>query len=206
MMETNIKTKELLYFRLPRLASGAISTAIENNKLDINFFDAKNMGWFNANVSTPEIYIERLRDLYSKIWDNSYKFVVSRNPWDRAISMWKHIQFHQYNFSFEEWCEKLPEFRKGDWGIVEKMHTMQLHPYIAADNKLVVDKILKFENIQDEFNKLCKEFGIEQVKLPFISQYVYDKSEGYKFHYNNRSKELIDKYFSDDIALFDYVF
>lgn len=202
----NLHNKEIIYFRLPRLASGAISTAIAANNINIKFFNTENIHWFNENESTPKIYLKRLNDLYREIWNNSYKFVVSRNPWDRAVSMWQHIQFHKYNFSFEQWCEKIPEFRSGDCGIIERMHTMQIYPYIVEDDKLIVDKILKFENIQEEFNGLCEEFKFEKVELPFISQWVYDKSKGYKVYYNDKSKKLIDKYFSDDINLFDYIF
>lgn len=198
--------KKIIYFRLPRLASGAISTAISTNNLNIKFFNTENIHWFNENESTPEIYLERLNGLYHEIWDSAYKFVVSRNPWDRAISMWQHVQFHKYNFSFEQWCEKISEFRKGAWGTIEKMHTMQIYPYIVKDNKLIVNKILKFENIQEEFDALCEEFEFEKIELPFISQWVYDKSKGYKVYYNDKSKKLIDEYFSEDITLFDYTF
>lgn len=198
--------KELIYFRLPRLASGSISTVITTHNLNIKFFGTADIHWFNENASTPEVYLEHLNALYEEIWENSYKFVVSRNPWDRAISMWQHIQFHQYNLSFEQWCERLPEFREGTWGIIEKMHTMQIYPYIVKDNKILVDEILKFENIQVEFSALCEKFGFGKIELPCLSQWVYDKGEGYSPRYNDRSKELIDKYFADDIALFDYIF
>ena len=69
---------------------------------------------------------------------------------------------------------------------------------------ILVDYIGKFENLQEEFDIICKKLNIPKIILPHVNK---DSSkESYKNYYTSESMELINKAFEKDIKQFNYKF
>lgn len=95
----------------------------------------------------------RLRDLQKiisqKIYQNYYKFCVEREPVEKCLSdfcMQKNSNYHNRNNKNLSWKEYL-EIGK---------FPIDTEKYTDDDNSLCVDKILKYENLQEELSEMSK--------------------------------------------------
>lgn len=101
--------------------------------------------------------------------------------------------------TFEEFV-MLP--RHDNDGLFERFYTNQLE-YIAQDNDILVDHILHFENLANDFADFAKKIGFEG-RLAHVNKSRRDAN--YRNYYNEQSKEIISQRFQRDITYFDYSF
>ena len=75
-----------------------------------------------------------------------------------------------------------------------------------------VDYIMRFENLEEDFNKLLEKVGIkDKIELPHINPMPRNvdsdiKSSSYKSYYDDDTKKIIEVYFKSDIEEFGYEF
>ena len=134
--------------------------------------------------------------LGAETFEKLHKFAVVRNPYTRAISYFEYLRqnpLHPHNrivknMSLEKYLS---------WG----MHrTLQSRHLCDARGNLLVDRILRFENLNEEFKSICKDIGI-LVDLPRInssSQMPLTK------YLTPRTCKLIEQIYAQDFELFDY--
>lgn len=135
-----------------------------------------------------------------KIWKNYFKFGFVRNPWDWQVSLYHYTlenkNHHQHellkNKTFEEYIK---------WRVSEDLH-LQKDFFYDKNGKCLIDFIGKIENIEEDFKKICNKINI-RANLPHINK---SKHKNYREYYNEETKNLINKYFAEDIKLFNYEF
>ena len=109
-------TCDLLFLRLPRCASASIRTFCDAYHID--YVDAVNYGFwgqtggrsilkrfkyfFGPQSLSRRIFIEYGGDKYAE----KFKFTSVRNPYARAMSIWRHDSFSSI-LTFTEFCECL---------------------------------------------------------------------------------------------------
>ena len=64
-----------------------------------------------------------------------------------------------------------------------------------------VDYIGRFENLEKDWELICKEIGITPYKLPKFN--VSDHNE-WKSYYTDDSEKLVNRIFQDDFEVFNY--
>ncbi len=140
------------------------------------------------------------KDIFNKM--NS--FAVIRNPWDKMVSQYlylrnkTHPRFYIQAQSFEEFLISASD------GSRVTGHPFQHLPYITNyQNDVVVKDFIRFENLQEDFDRVCEKLNIEAVKLPHKNR---TQRANYKFYYNNYTKDLVADMFKRDLDLFDYKF
>jgi hypothetical protein len=71
-----------------------------------------------------------------------------------------------------------------------------------TENKIIADKIIKFENINSELLELFSSFGfnIEVIKRNSTNH------KHYREYYDDISRKLVEEHFIEDIKCFDYKF
>ncbi|EDN71179.1 conserved hypothetical protein [Beggiatoa sp. PS] len=157
----------------------------------------------------------------SDIFKNYTKFCVVRNPYDRMLSWYfrfKHgfgkdaitlsdktvgdqvtNKVNKNANNFEEFV-MLPKNHES--GLFKRFYANQLD-YISDQKLILADRILKFENLTNDFDNLAKEIGFEG-SLPHINKTV--GRENYRKDYNDITKSLIFKRFHKDFEYFGYTF
>ncbi len=101
--------------------------------------------------------------------------------------------------NFEEFI-MLPRNHKS--GLFERFYVNQWD-YISENNDILVDRILRFENLNCDFDNLAKEIGFEG-KLPHVNKSKY--RENYRKYYTKHIKEVILQRFEPDFEYFGYNF
>ena len=144
-----------------------------------------------------------------ELFDHLYKFAFVRNPWDLQISSYHHIRRerpkliqHTNNFeAFLNW--KLDPERPYQYHIDTSIE-LQSDYLTDLDGRIIVDFIGRYEQLQDDFNKVCNHIGIAPKALPHKRR-ATDRDD-YRKYYNDKTVQLVADYFKRDIENFDYTF
>lgn len=183
--------KDFIFIHINKTAGTSISKAI---------------GLQDKNHLTSKEVIDQIGE---KKYAEAYKFAVVRNPWSKVVSHYKYrvktnqSNLNDENISFNDWVKvtygknKDPRYYNNP-----KMFLPQVDWLKDYNEKISVDKIIKFEDLNNEFKKIAKEIGITN-SLPHLNP---TKKEDYKSFYNTESIEIIKDWFKEDINLFNYRF
>lgn len=156
-----------------------------------------------------------------------YVFSFVRNPYDRFVSAWKwgelqyrvhpDIEFYQKkrSVSFDEYVQLTVDdeyrmFNKDLWSEYDSYHTLpqfEFFPHLNGghyftdkiDSDFTCDFIGRFENLHEDFNKVCINIGIKELKLPHAYNSKNFKEE---FKWSDLSRDKIYNYYKKDFELF----
>jgi chondroitin 4-sulfotransferase 11 len=159
---------------------------------------------------------------YPELWRQYTTFAVVRNPWDRMVSAYrfakmKNSYWHNalvagppldyellLHKSFEECLTMVDRqreqlkgeswFRQTDWVAGPK----------APGGKVMVDRVLRLENLADDFRELCEHLGFEPPPLLKINR--SKRSRDYREYYNDNTRKLVERLYASDIETFGYSF
>jgi len=132
-------------------------------------------------------------------WKTYYKFCVERNPWDKVVS-----RYHWYKKelpkkagnTFEEFVlGRKQHFFRNDWSLYAKQSPL-------------VDNVIRYENLNEEFKKVCDIIGIDyQNELNVVKlKSKYRKENSYRQMYNDETKQVVYNAYKQTIDYFDYKF
>lgn len=142
--------------------------------------------------------------LYKEKWNDFFTFGFVRNPWDHFVSLYKWCKKHnnpKANFGFDLFLEN--EYRNNfnilwDWNFVNQSDRLY------EGNKQIVDFIGRFENIEKDFDFICKTIGIDET-LPVINR--SKDRRGYKSFYKSKEQiKMIEEMYEKDLERFNYGF
>ena len=129
-----------------------------------------------------------------KRWNNYFKFSFVRNPWDKMVSQY-HYNSHLFvkNKTFEEYIKW--------WDLGNKISTFP--PLNSFYLDLDLDFIGRFENLQNDFDFVCKQIGMPPTRLPHLNK---SRHKRYIDYYSKETAEIVRRRFREDIRLFGYKF
>ena len=122
-------------------------------------------------------------------WDLYYKFCFERNPWDRVIS--------QYYWRTQEPRPNIKSFLKS-------RHFKDLikrgRKVYTINNKIVVDKIYKFEELEKSIMHIKDRLNLPRDLILPITKSTTRKNKGsYKNILSNKERDYIGRMFNDEI-------
>lgn len=129
-----------------------------------------------------------------------FKFTVVRNPWDRFVSGWKYCESTK-NLSLLEALRSLP--KEGfDYRHVTRP---QLDILLDSRLKLVVDFVIRFETLQDDFDEVCKTIGKPRSVLPRTN--AGSRLDYHEYFDGDREARLLFReHFGKDVNYFGYTY
>ena len=178
-----------------------ISEVDEKMRLDLGYRGAQNYGkredgkpLFYNHMSAKEI-----RELVGReVWKEYYKFTIERNPWDRVISLFYRTDLKKSS------SMTLTEFVHS--GMIKHLKRRGIELY-SAEGKIVVNKILKFENLDTEVVELGKKLCLPgALDLPHTKANTRKDKRHYREVLSKSDRVAIAKMFSDEISLMNYKF
>ncbi len=167
---------------------------ITNRYIKINetFKDFKNRSKYYNHI--PAIVLKERVD--KRIWKSYYKFCVERNPWDKSLShyyMSKDTKFK--GMSFDDY-------------LTNKNFCFNYPIYTNKNGKVMVDRVLKFESLNEDLGEVFNYIGIPfngSLGVRAKSEYRKDKRH-YRNVYSEMQKKIINGSFQREIKLHRYKF
>jgi hypothetical protein len=136
-----------------------------------------------------------IRRSFPFAWRDYLTFTIERNPWDLVISSfyWKTRPGGTMpGASFDEFLASDLLLRASNW-----------HSYTDGKN-VIVDRVLRYETLQQEFDDVSRELGLPPSELPNAkSQYRTDRRP-YAERLTPRQRDLIARAFAREIEAFGY--
>lgn len=132
-----------------------------------------------------------------------YKFSIVRNPWDRVYSWYKNVLRDQKHMEVLNLPSNVSfkDFLLGNLGKDKlRPQTYWLKNY---KGNVEMDFIGKFENLALDFSNIAKVLNLGSQNLPHE---LKSSSSVYTDFYNDELKDIVWKFYKEEIKLFDYEF
>ncbi|MEL7251462.1 MAG: sulfotransferase family 2 domain-containing protein [Bacteroidota bacterium] len=148
-------------------------------------------------------------------WDfNSYnKFVFVRNPWARLVSLYEHInRSNSFDIAFKDWLYTIEPYGKGgggeDFQRWRKYGAYSIEHFIKdKEGNILVDKVLRMEDIQNELRPFLAAMGLSDVHRAVLNHSNKRKStRAYTKYYDGTTKAYVAERFRYDIVNYGYTF
>lgn len=174
-----------------------------------------------VDIGNSHITFDHFNAIWPKINYNEYwKFAFVRNTYEVLVSGYKYSMQESYfknipeenNLRYE--AAKKETFRRyviDCWG-----HDHTQWDFLTFKEKLIVDFIGRFENLQEDFDKVCKHIGLPQTQLPklntsdthkYILPEVTEKANlHYSQWYTDEILEFVNKKAKTEIDYFGFKF
>ena len=122
-------------------------------------------------------------------FSDHYFFTCMRNTYERLMS------FCLYMGLPPKHIKNMCEWSRGNaW------------KFAPADRFLDIDRvnrIIMYDNLQEDFDLVCRELEIPRIQLPTLNK---TKHEHYSHYYTQELKAMVDEYYAKEIEMFDFKF
>ena len=160
--------KKFIFFHIPKTAGNSIQNILADYSDDEIIANARHQDGIERfevkNSESEKLHKHStLRD-YKKVFGGSilkyFIFSTIRNPWDRIVSFYfsPHRGVTEFNFSdFEKFAEQIPPI---------ETYLAKSRTNFYFFNRKHISHLMKFEEIDNDFDRVCKELGIGSAPLP----------------------------------------
>ena len=197
--------REFVFVHVQKTGGMSIKKALStiDGCVETNYHD------FVSNLDNPEKF---------------FKFSFVRNPFDRIVSwynmgikkninsklvgydntFWEYLLENSTNFSeFLNCTEKIMEYKDIGKPYFKSISFNQLDYFKDINGNIIMDYIGRFENIKDDFDKICNLLNINNLELPHINKFQHDD---YRSYYTTKDIDKVTSLYSEDLKYFNYKF
>ena len=195
-----------IFIHVPRTAGSSIEKSLVGGD------------WWHIQKDTKHLLASQAKKIYADYWDNYFKFSFVRDPHSRMLSMNSHRSIRKVYFgntklkrdgiisvdSIDTYKKKFgnPVLIEYDYRFYkrEEVETQKHKSNCVYGNILdePIDYVGKFENLEADFNKVCKTLGLRKTVLPKIGQYRHSLCLG------TEAKFAINKIYEQDFINYNY--
>jgi sulfotransferase famil protein len=156
--------------------------------------------------------IESRRSVFDRVLGRSpegyFRFAFVRNPWDRMASFYHYliekrpVKAIDSTVSFKDFLVKSQQ--NISW--IDNLHSMrqQADYFTFEDGRMELDFLGHFEFLQEDIEAIEKQLQIT-IDPPFLNK-SSNIERDYRDEYDDEMIEIVAARFSNDIALFGYLF
>jgi len=207
------KKNKLIFFHIPKNAGSSVSSMLLKDekyyyswvilsKILRKFRNTDNFFFDNFQrkifLFTSHETVKTIQDKISnEIFENFFKFAIVRNPFSRFVSRYNYMKLtntlREKNFS--DFLTKH----------IEKslMADQQFKFLLNKNGEIGVDKIIKFENINEEIKELGKILSLDISKFKKLNVSTHGD---YRDYYNSNTKKIVEDFCKEDLEYFNYSF
>jgi hypothetical protein len=186
----NIKLHNCIFIHVPKTGGTSIKQALGYNSI--------------IGHKTAMLVRQGVGEEY---WNNTFKFSIVRNPWDRTVSWYEYFKGWVDNIAFREWLlgKDMSNHWNSDWHHPDQPNDpfLQLNFMCDLDDNIIIDFIGKYENLNEDV-----EFAFNKINFPIRPLNHVNKTirKPYQEYYDEETKQFIAEKCKKDIELFGYEF
>ena len=142
-------TRKIIFIHIPKTAGSSIEQLLrDEGKYELDFIGVRN------GRSTHHYMGIELKLILKDLYQTYYKFSFVRNPYDRLISeyFWCRINNvgYKFNKTFDEFLDYVEDVIKNKkfFKPIENDHFIPQYSFLFFNNKLIVNNIFKYEDIE----------------------------------------------------------
>ena len=144
----------------------------------------------------PHFAARKIRSLVGPdLWNEYTTFCVDRNPWDKMVS-------HYYAFN----ARKAGGSLTFDDFIESGKGPFNFDKYTDAQDNVIVDHVLKYEDLPDALDQILTPRGIPPFRGVHAKSEYRTNRAPYQEHYTPQQAAAIEQLFAKEIALHGYTF
>lgn len=143
-------------------------------------------------------------------------FCVVRNPFDRMVSIW---MWHYYNWegiAFKDFLKMIVDRKRSkeekrrskQTGLSSSwVYRPQLEWITDTSGEIRVNRILRFETLDDDFSQLCGDWGLPVFKLPKLNtseKRSKIKRKPWRSYYDEEDMDVVRKMYKGGFEVFGY--
>jgi hypothetical protein len=145
------------------------------------------LSYLNTSIENilPDSNWEDYYYQYKKYWDSHTKFSIIRNPYCRFKSIYRHLRLRS----------NINEFAN----LVKEKSFMVAKPqsqFICDENKIIVDKLIRYENLNQELEKI----GIYNFPQKNKSKIISND----RLQMNEKTVKIINQIYKKDFEILGY--
>lgn len=176
---------KFIFIHPQKCAGGTLSSLLKREFPDTNLHIDKN-GHPNF------VNIVKLPD---KPLSKYFKFGVTRNTYDRAVSMYFHIKKHQnYTMGFDHFVLKSLQSWFG------------MHDKFTYQNEYMMDYIIRFDHYDEDVKSVMNKLGVYEYKLDHITHGTKRPTKDYRSFYTDHTMKRVYDMFKWEIDKYNYEF
>jgi hypothetical protein len=168
----------------------------------INYLGPNDICTGSAQDNTPRLNTKEtnghrgwkwIAESYPNEWKSYYKFAVERNPWDKIVSAYFYYKSRKpkkVSNGFESFVRGAKD--QNDWNLY------------ALKSDIQVDNLIDYSKLHEEFLEIPVPYNNELLRTFVKSDTKREKD--YTKMYNNETKDIVAKRFSNVIDYFGYTF
>jgi hypothetical protein len=191
--------RKIIFIHIPKTAGSSIEHLLrDEGNYELDFIGVRN------GRSTHHYMGIELKMILKELYPAYYKFSFVRNPYDRLISeyFWCRIKDvgHKFNKTFDEFLDYVEDVIKNKkfFKPIENDHFIPQYSFLFFNNKLIVNNIFKYEDIETVVPLIRK-----RLKIKTVLQHL-NKSNKNEITLTNEQKDRIYNLYKIDFQTFNY--
>ena len=198
--------KNIIFIWIPKTAGTSLVKAMDLTKaknLHLLRYRFVNRGMVTFGHMDYAALVEK--GLVSRKFDtDAFKFAFSRNPYDRAVSLFsffkKQGKLNQTE-SFLSFWQRMLDDGYHDIGLYNVRKFSQCNPQVRWIKGVQIDFLGAFETLETDVARLMDRLNLSNQCLPHLNPSAHGE---YRRYYNSESQEIIRKLYSEDFLYFGY--
>lgn len=190
--------KKFIYIHIPKTGGNSLSLYLKNyssNKViqrnsRVGLGQGIDIICEKSKIDIKHMPITYYRGLYPNLYSSYIKFTIVRNPYDRLISLYFWLRSNR------------PYTKKSFKEFLNKNIKSQLS-FIMVDDKIEVDYICKFENLEEDLKYIFNKINIDTKDMVFPHLNA-SKHNYYMSYYDNELLSIINKKYENDFKVLGY--
>lgn len=198
---------QLIYLKTAKTAGTSIKFAIEKALPPGKCIVLEYTGTWPLEMHKYKVIILTARAVdkfikkYPMLWKGAYKFGVVRNPYDKFVSGWLYL--YKNRKPIAEVLKNPPKKHKlhHDYWHLTRSQTELFY----RNGKVIADKLIQFEEVNEEVPKLLQKYNVKCESLPHKNQ-TKEKSKSFELYLDEECMRTIEKMYRKDFENFNFQF
>jgi hypothetical protein len=193
-----------IFVHIPKTAGTSVEIILGVGGINESYLRSHKESVINGVIFAPQHYTAKMlksHKLVQSLWNNYFKFSIVRNPYTRVLSeyFWVKGKTRQnLTFNPNDFTNHLKRY----YSKIDKDHKLSQTHYLYDNDKCLVEKVFKFENLKDGFGKFALK------KWPSAPKLMHTHRSSNKTDYLGQltqyHKDFIYELYDKDFKNFNY--